>query len=196
MPQDGQAKQDCEQRAGQRWISKHAKVVAPHQVTLLGDDLYSKQPFCALALQQGFHFILTRKPDSHTTLYERLAFWQANTVLPRLNAAVGMAASRRMRYRYINDVRLRAGDDALSANWFELTIVSAKTGNNSITTASHNHRLHAQRRNSRKRAVALKSTKNNCSNQGYHLSTTLACQQYLSAFLLSLNLLSFRSIRM
>jgi len=54
MPQDGQAKQDCEQRAGKRWISKHAKVVAPHQVTLLGDDLYSKQPFCALALQQGF----------------------------------------------------------------------------------------------------------------------------------------------
>ena len=45
MPQDGQAKQDCEQRAGQRWISKHAKVVAPHQVTLLGDDLYSKQRF-------------------------------------------------------------------------------------------------------------------------------------------------------
>ena len=40
MPQDGQAKQDCEQEAGKRWLSKYAKVVAPHQVTLLGDDLY------------------------------------------------------------------------------------------------------------------------------------------------------------
>jgi hypothetical protein len=47
MPQAGEAQQDCEQRAGQRWISTHAKVVAPHQVTLRGDDLYSKQPFCA-----------------------------------------------------------------------------------------------------------------------------------------------------
>ena len=40
MPQDGQTKQDCEQEAGKRWLSKYAKVVAPHQVTLLGDDLY------------------------------------------------------------------------------------------------------------------------------------------------------------
>jgi hypothetical protein len=78
MPQDGQAKQDCEQEAGKRWLSKAAQVVAPQQVTLLGDDLYSKQPFCALALHQGFHFILTCKPDSHATLSERLAFWQAN----------------------------------------------------------------------------------------------------------------------
>ena len=46
---------------------KHAQAMR-HQVTLLGDDLYSKQPFCALALHQGFHFILTCKPDSHATL--------------------------------------------------------------------------------------------------------------------------------
>ena len=51
--------------------------VAPHGVTLLGDDLYSNQPFCALVLQQGFNFIFTCKPDSHATLYERVAFWQA-----------------------------------------------------------------------------------------------------------------------
>ena len=46
---------------------------APHQVTLLGDDLYSKQPFCALALAQGFNFILVCKPDSHPKLYERVS---------------------------------------------------------------------------------------------------------------------------
>ena len=32
MPQDGEAKQDCEQQAGQRWLSKHAQAVAPHQI--------------------------------------------------------------------------------------------------------------------------------------------------------------------
>jgi hypothetical protein len=48
MPQDGHAKQDCERAAGKRWLSKHAAQVAPHGVTLLGDDLYSNQPLCAL----------------------------------------------------------------------------------------------------------------------------------------------------
>ena len=78
LPQDGEATQDCEQQAGKRWLSKHAQAVAPHQMTLLGDDLSSKQPFCALAQQQGLHFILTCQPDAHPKFYERLAFWQAN----------------------------------------------------------------------------------------------------------------------
>lgn len=46
MPQDGQAKQDCERAAGKRWMTKHAQQMAPHGVTVLGDDLYSNQPFC------------------------------------------------------------------------------------------------------------------------------------------------------
>ena len=71
MPQDGHAKQDCERAAGKRWLGKHAAQVAPHGVTLLGDDLYSNQPFCALVFQHGCNFIFTCKPDSHPTLYER-----------------------------------------------------------------------------------------------------------------------------
>jgi hypothetical protein len=113
MPQDGEAKQDCEQRAGKRWLSKHAQAVAPHQMTLLGDDLYSKQPFCALALQQGLHFILTCKPDSQATLYERLAFWQANDGMAELEPRHWHGRfTEVMQYRYINDVLLRGGDDA------------------------------------------------------------------------------------
>ena len=145
MPQDGHDKQDCERAAGKRWLAKHAERVAPHGVTLLGDDLYSNQPFCALALQQGCNFIFTCKPDSHPTLYERLAFWQATD---------GMAEREGRRWngrftevtlvRYLNDVLLRSGDDALSVNWFEITVVNAKTGeqlyHNSCIT---NHRLTA-----------------------------------------------------
>jgi hypothetical protein len=71
MPQDGHDKQDCERTAGKRWLAKHTKQVAPHGVTLLGDDLYSNQPFCALVLPHGFNFIFTCKPDAHATLYER-----------------------------------------------------------------------------------------------------------------------------
>src|SRR4030095_8910318 len=59
MPQDGHAKQDCERAAGKRWLSKHAAQGAAHGVTLLGDDLYSNHPFCALVLQPRCTFIFT-----------------------------------------------------------------------------------------------------------------------------------------
>jgi hypothetical protein len=199
MPQDGQAKQDCEQEAGKRWISKYAKVVAPHQVTLLGDDLYSKQPFCALALQQGFHFILTCKPDSHATLYERLAFWQANDGMSTLQRRHWNGRFTEVRlYRYINDVRLRDGDDALAANWCELTVVRAKTGEqlyyNSFIT---DHRLSADNiadvADAGRGRWKIENENNNVlKTKGYHLEHNFGHgQQYLSAFLLSLNLLAF-----
>src|SRR5215510_8790975 len=72
MPQDGHTKQDCERAGGKRWLAAHAAQVAPHGVTFLGDDLYSNQPFCALVLQHRCNFILTCKPDSHPTFYERV----------------------------------------------------------------------------------------------------------------------------
>ena len=199
MPQDGQTKQDCEQGAGKRWISKHAQAVVPHQVTLLGDDLYSKQPFCALALQQGFHFILTCKPDSHATLYERLAFWQANDGLAKLERRRWNGRfTEVLLYRYINDVLLRGGDDALSTNWFDLTVVSGKTGeqlyHNSWIT---NHRLSADNiaavaQAGRGRWKIENENNNVLKTKGYHLEHNFGHgQQYLSAFMLSLNLLAF-----
>src|SRR5215475_15456218 len=53
MPQDGHAKQDCEQAAGKRWVQHHAAPLVSHHVTLLGDYLYSKEPFCALYFARG-----------------------------------------------------------------------------------------------------------------------------------------------
>lgn len=48
-PQDGHDKQDCEIAAAKRWIIRHADLFERSQVTLLGDDLYSRQPMCELA---------------------------------------------------------------------------------------------------------------------------------------------------
>lgn len=60
-PQDGHDKQDCEQAAAKRWIHRHADLFESGGVTLLGDDLYSRQPMCELATQQGFHYIFVCK---------------------------------------------------------------------------------------------------------------------------------------
>ncbi len=58
-PQDGNKKQDSEQAAAKRWLKVHAVKFPEVDVTLLGDDLYSRQPMCELALEQGFNFIFT-----------------------------------------------------------------------------------------------------------------------------------------
>jgi len=199
MPQDGHDKQDCERAAGKRWLAKYAKQVAPHGVTLLGDDLYSTQPFCTLVLQQGFNFIFTWKPDSHPTLAERVAFWQASG---------GMAAYEGRRWngrctevtmvRYLNDVFLRSGHAALAVNWFEITVGNAKTGeplyHNSCIT---NHRLTADNVGnvahvSRGRWKIENENNNVLKTKGYHLEHNFGHgKQSLAAFLLSLNLLAF-----
>ena len=129
MPQDGHDKQDCEQMAGKRWIRQHAHAIAPQHVTLLGDDLYSKQPLCALALAKGFNFILVCKPDSHPKLYKRVAFWQANDGITTCERRHwnGRFPEVSM-YRWLHDVLLLDGKETLAVNWFELMVVNATTG--------------------------------------------------------------------
>ena len=102
--------------------------VAPHGVTFLGDDLYSNPPLCKLALHHGFNFILVCKPDSHTTLYERLALWQATHAIREVERRRRGRVPEVLRYRYLNEVVLRGGTDALSVHWFEITSVHATTG--------------------------------------------------------------------
>ena len=199
MPQDGHAKQDCEQAAGKRWLTHHASTLVPHHVTLIGDDLYSKEPFCALALHQGFNFILVCTPDSHPKFYDRLAFWQAQ-------GAIAQYEQRRRKgrvtevvsYRFINNVLLQDGKHALAVNWVEMTVANAKTGaqlyyNTFIT----NHRLSAENvaqvaQAGRGRWKIENENNNVLKTKGYHLEHNFGHgKQYLSATMLSLNLLAF-----
>jgi Transposase DDE domain len=199
MPQDGHEKQDCERVAGKRWIDKHAKHVAPHGITLLGDDLYSNQPLCKLALQKGCNFIFVCKPESHTTLYERLAFWQATGASKEVERRRRSGRCTEVTiYRYINDVILRGGQGALSVNWLEITSVHAKTGeqlyHNSFIT---NHRITddnvADLAQAGRGRWKIENENNNVlKTKGYHIEHNFGHgKQYLAAFLLSLNLLAF-----
>jgi len=199
MPQDGQVKQDCERTAGKRWLRQHAAQIAPHGVTLLGDDLYSNQPFCALALQEGYNFILTCKPDSHPKFYERMAFWQAADAIAAREEQHWNGRFREVtQVRYLNDVLLRSGDAALAVNWVDLTVIQATTDEqlyyNSWIT---NHRLTADNvvhvaQAGRGRWKIENENNNVLKTKGYHLEHNFGHgKQYLAAFLLSLNLLAF-----
>jgi hypothetical protein len=199
MPQDGHDKQDCERVAGKRWIEQHAKQVAPHGVTLLGDDIYSNQPLGELALQKGFNFIFVCKPDSHVRLYERLAFWQENDAIKAVEKRhFNGRYPEIMLYRYINDVFLRGGKDALSVNWLEITVVHAKTGEqlyyNSFIT---NHQITDDNvadiaQAGRGRWKIENENNNVLKTKGYHIEHNFGHgKKYLAAFMLSLNLLAF-----
>ena len=199
MPQDGHAKQDCEQMASKRWIRHHAHAIAPHHVTLLADDLYSKQPLCALALAKGFNFILVCKPDSHPKLYQRVALWQANDGITTCERRHwnGRFTEVSM-YRWLNDVLLLDGKEPLAVNWFELMVVNATTGeqlyHNSFIT---NHWVTADNvaaiaQAGRGRWKIENENNNVLKTKGYHIEHNFGHgQQYLAALMLSLNRLAF-----
>ena len=199
MPQDGHAQQDCERAAGTRWMHTHAAHVAPHGVPLLGEDLSSHQPLCALVFQHRFNFILTCKPDSHATLYERLAFWQANNgITERAGRHWNGRFTEVTMVRSLNDVRLRSGDDALPVHGCEITVVKATTGAQlSHKSCLTNHRLNndhvvAVAQASRGRWKIANAHNTVLTTKGDHLEHNFGHgKQSLSACMLSLNLLAF-----
>jgi len=129
QPQDGYKKQDCESVAGRRWLSTYGLHYAPLGVTILGDDLYCKQPICELLLLEGYNFILTCKPSSHKYLAEWISFADPKQDLNELIIKRWTGKERLFyRYRFANGVPLKEGKDALLVNWAELTILD-KDGN-------------------------------------------------------------------
>jgi hypothetical protein len=119
VPQDGHDKQDCENAAAKRWLQQHGQRYQQLKVTVLGDDLYCHQPLCKLLLNQQFNFILVCRPESHKTLYEHLEGISLPTVICKRWTG---KAEETYTYRYLNQVPLRDGDDALWVNWCELTV--------------------------------------------------------------------------
>lgn len=203
VPQDGAEKQDCEQNAIKRWVRRNASHFVAEKVTLLADDLHSKQPTCELCLAHNLNFIFVCLPQSHPTLYEELELLASlggsqPGIHPHEVRHFNGRFWERRRYRYVNQVPLRAGSDALLVNWCEITIVQEKTGerlyfNQFIT----NHLLDdtsvvAAVDSGRARWKTENESHNVLKNYGYHLEHNFGHgQHYLSTVLLSLNLLAF-----
>jgi hypothetical protein len=152
-----------------------------------------------LALAQGFNFLLVCKPDSHPKLYERIAFWHThNGIATWENRHWNGRFTAVSLYRARADVLLVDGKDALSVNWFEITVVNAKTGeqlyHNSFIT---NHRVTAENVAAMAQAGRGRWKIENENNhvlktKGYHVEHNFGHgQQYLAAVMLSLNLLAF-----
>jgi hypothetical protein len=198
-PQDGTEKQDCEQNAFKRWVERHAHRLPDHQVTMLADDLHAHQPTCELCLAHHLNFIFVCLPQSHPALYEEVELLERIEGVSHLEIRHHNGRFyERHHYRYVNQVPLRTGPDALAVNWCEVTIIRERTGeriyfNQFIT----NHLLDddtvvAAVASGRARWKTENESHNVLKNHGYHLEHNFGHgHHHLSTVLLSLNLLAF-----
>jgi len=197
-PQDGHNKQDCENAATKRWLVQYAPVYKELGITILGDDLYCKQPISRLIIKHGLDFILVCKPDSHKTLYQ----WVEE--LDGLQA-VEMVVEKRWNgkthhmdtYRFVNQVPLREGEDAQMVNWCELTttlpdgtIVYKNAFATNFEISKNNVKQIVA--DGRARWKIENENNNVLKNRGYHLEHNFGHgKKYLSQLMLTLNLLAF-----
>ncbi|MCP4046357.1 MAG: ISNCY family transposase [Gammaproteobacteria bacterium] len=197
-PQDGHKKQDCETAAAKRWINQYGARYKALDTTLLGDDLYSRQPLCEQVIAAGLNFIFVCKPQSHTTLYDYL------DGLDKTQAVETLVVERRKgkkratdTYRFVNQLPIRDHDDALQVNWCEL-ITTGSDGRVMYRNAFvSNHLIGTDNvvaiaEAGRARWKVENENNNTLKTKGYHLSHNFGHgKQHLSTLLASLNLLAF-----
>ncbi len=197
-PQDGHEKQDCENTAAKRWLEQHGPRMRELGVTILGDDLYCKQPLCQAILDQGLNFILVCQPTSHTTLYEWVDGLETTGGVQTHQVSYRKGKHHYTdTYRFVNEVRLKAGDEALYVNWCELRSVrddSVVVYKNAFAT---NHQITPANvvdivRDGRARWKIENENNNTLKTKGYDLSHNFGHgKQHLSSLLASLNILAF-----
>jgi hypothetical protein len=199
LPQDGAEKQDSEIAAAKRWLKRHESWLQAQNAVILGDDLFSHQPFCELLITAKVGFILVCKPDSHVTLYEWIAGMERGNKLSEVSRRKWNGRHGEVWcYRYTLDVPLCAGDDGLRVNWCELTITHELTGkrlyqNSFITNLFlDDERVKPVTHTGRCRWKHENEGHNVLTTKGYHIKHNFGHgQQHLASVLFTLNLLAF-----
>jgi hypothetical protein len=197
-PQDGSVKQDCELNAAKRWIERNEQL-AKKRVIILGDDLFSREPFCKLLLSKEFHFVLVCKPDSHKTLYEWVDSFEKSNDISRFSTRKWNGRfHENWHYRYINQLPIKDGEDVLAVNWVELTITHTETKEiiykNAFITDFPIDLTNAAVivQAGRSRWKVENENNNVLKTKGYHLEHSYGHgKKFLSSVMVTLNLLAF-----
>ena len=123
-PQDGHEKQDCERVAVKRWLAAHSKRVGHLRPIYMGDALFACQPLTEEVLKTGADFLFVCKQDGHKTLYDFIK----GATLDEHTITQIHPGKKKLTYhhRWIENVPLRDGKDALNVNWIAVTITDAK----------------------------------------------------------------------
>lgn len=196
-PQDGNRKADCELTATKRWFFTHASRYKGERFTILGDDLYCKQPFCQMLLEAGnFDFILVCKPDSHKTVYEYLKLLADDIQEVKIQRWKGKKMETDI-YRFFNGVPLRDGDNALEINWCEISTFNEEGKRKYVNAFATNFWIDRENvvkivADGRTRWKIENENNNVLKNNGYNLCHNFGHgKKYLAMLLFTFNLLAF-----
>ncbi len=118
---DGSAKQDCEINAAKRLIPKLRQDYPQLGIIIVGDGLFSHQPFVSKVLSANMHYILAAKPDDHTFMMEWINAYDAKEIGTMRTVD---KKGRLHLYEWVNNVPLNGGKDSIKVNFFRYKIIS------------------------------------------------------------------------
>jgi len=191
---DGMTKQDCEINAGKRLVKKIRKAHPKLKLIVIGDDLYSKQPFLNELKKANMSFILVAKPSDHVLLHEwvtelkEMAETSQHTFVDR--------KGRVHHYEWVNEIPLNGTKNASQVNYFEyhLFVKGELTYHNSWVTdiPISEHTIADLVKGGRVRWKVENEGFNTLKNQGYHIEHNFGHgKKNLSMVFFLLNVLAF-----
>lgn len=191
---DGTDKQDCETKAGKRLLKKIRKSHPKLKIIIVGDSLYSKQPFIEEIKAGGMNYILVAKPDDHKILMEWVNEQRQLKEVSRLEFRD--LKGRLHVYEWINEVPLNGNKETVMTNYFEYRLINnGKAGyhNSWVTDIPINEQnIRELARGGRCRWKIENETFNTLKNQGYHIEHNFGHgKKNLSMNFFLLNLIAF-----
>jgi len=206
--EDGNTKQDCENKAAKRWLLTHGGeygrrlMATGNDVTILGDDLYSRQPIMQTIIARKFHYILVCKRESHPWLYDWIdqlevgeRAWQKHTVIREEWNGI---YHRITTINYANNIPLKDSKDSLFVNFAEVTVTKKEDGSQLYRNAFiTDHKITQDNAativlSGRARWKIENENNNTLKTKGYHFEHNFGHgKQTLSLVLLTLILLAF-----
>jgi hypothetical protein len=191
---DGGDKQDCEIEAGKRLVKKIWRSHGKLKIILVGDSLYSKQPFMEELSEKGMRYVLVVKGEDHKLLMEWVSEQRQLDEVSRLE--VKDKRGRVHIYEWINEVPLNGNKNTLWVNYFEYWLVDGGkvTYHNSWVTDFRVGEGNVEElvRIGRCRWKIENETFNTLKNQGYHIEHNFGHgEKHLSINFFFLNLLAF-----
>ncbi len=191
---DGADKQDCETKAGKRLLKKIRKSHPKLRVIIVGDGLYSKQPFIEEVKAGGMSYILAAKPEDHKILKEWVNEQRQLKEVSRIQ--VKDMKGRLHVYEWINEVPLNGNKETVMTNYFEYWLIDKgkTTYHNSWVTDINVSEDNVRElvRGGRCRWKIENEAFNTLKNQGYHIEHNFGHgKKNLSMNFFLLNLLAF-----
>ncbi|MGI0062737.1 MAG: hypothetical protein ACREBA_09835, partial [Nitrosotalea sp.] len=135
--EDGDTKQDCENKAAKRWLWEQSEygrrlLATGSDVTVLGDDLYSRQPLLKTIKAQKFHYILVCKRESHSWLYDWVDALEIGENMDQKRRDVQTdwngTYHREYTYTFANHVPLKDSKDSFFVNFVEVFVTRKEDG--------------------------------------------------------------------